>query len=445
MEEAFYADRVHLQRLLQEHPHWKKCQYAEATGRSVGWVKKWKKRLLAAPDDPQVLHGLSRRPHKTPNPIRPEVVNRVLEIRDNPPTNFQRIPGPLAIIYFLHQDETLKASGYRLPTSTSTIWRILDRHHRIMRVRRRPHEPLERPEPMQCWQIDFKDVSTVPSDPEGKKQHIVETLNVVDEGSSMVLDAIVRADFTMETAIWAAVHALLRNGVPRQVTFDRDSRFVGSWTGQDFPTPFVRFWLTLGVKVNICPPHRPDRNAYVERYHRSYNSECLQQSRPTDQQTAERVTQQYVEHYNHERPNQALSCNNQPPAKAFPRMPILPRLPEWVDPDDWLNALDGRCFTRRLSHSGCLSIDNHSYYVKDSLRGQYVSVRVNASKRQLVVEHLGQVLKYLAIKGLAGEPVTFETYFEWMLQEAGRHWRKLALQRRIHRKSFGRGGYDVTE
>jgi hypothetical protein len=44
MEEAFYADRVHLQRLLEEHPDWKKRRYAEATGRSVGWVKKWKKR-----------------------------------------------------------------------------------------------------------------------------------------------------------------------------------------------------------------------------------------------------------------------------------------------------------------------------------------------------------------------------------------------------------------
>ncbi len=36
MEEAFYADRVRLQRLLQEHPHWTKRQYAEATGRSLG-------------------------------------------------------------------------------------------------------------------------------------------------------------------------------------------------------------------------------------------------------------------------------------------------------------------------------------------------------------------------------------------------------------------------
>lgn len=439
MEEAFYASRVQLQQLLREHPHWTKQQLAEVTGRSMGWVKKWKKRLLTAPNDPQVLRGRSRRPHKTPEPIHPEVVKRILEIRDHPPDNLHRTPGPLAIIYFLQQDETLKASGYHLPTSTSTIWRILDRHHRIGRVRRSPHEPLERPEPMQCWQIDFKDVSTVPPGPDGKKQHSVETLNVVDEGSSLVLDAIVRTDFTMETAVWAAAHSLLKNGVPHQITFDRDPRFVGSWAGQDFPTPFVRFWLTLGVKVNICPPQRPDRNAYVERYHRNYNAECLQRQRPTDPETAEQVTQHYVEHYNHERPNQALSCKNQPPARAFPTLPILSRLPEWVEPNAWLKAIDGRCYTRRLNHRGCLSVDNQTYYVKASLKRQYVTVRVNAQQRQLVVEQQGQIVKQLAIKGLVEGHMTFETYFEWMLQEAGRHWRNLAWRQRLHPRAIEKG------
>ncbi len=445
MEEAFYADRVYLQQLLREHPHWTTRQLAETTRRSVGWVKKWKKRILTALDNPEVLHGLSRRPHKTRDPIHPDVVKRILEIRDNPPDNFQRIPGPLAIIYFLRQDETLKASGYHLPTSTSTVWRILDRHHRIIRSPNKIHEPLERPEPMQCWQLDFKDVSTVPPDPEGKKLHVIETLNVVDEGSSMVLDAIVRADFTMETAVWAAAHSLLKHGVPRQVTFDRDTRFVGSWSGQDFPTPFVRFWLTLGVKVNVCPPHRPDRNAYVERYHRSYNSECLQKVRPADQETAERVTHHYVEHYNHERPNQALSCKNQPPAKAFPLMPILPHLPEWVDPDAWLKAIDGRCYTRRLNHNGCLSLDNHSYYIKANLQGQYVNVHVDAARRQLVVEHQGQIVKHVPIRGLAEGRMAFENYFEWILQEADRHWHKLTSRQRLHRKPNGKRGYGVPE
>jgi hypothetical protein len=39
---------------------------------------------------------------------------------------------------------------------------------------------------MQSWEIDFKDVSTVPAEPEGKKQHVVETLNMVDVGTSIL-------------------------------------------------------------------------------------------------------------------------------------------------------------------------------------------------------------------------------------------------------------------
>ena len=173
MEERFYADRVRLRQLLHQHLHWTNRQFAEATNRSIAWIKKWKKRFReASSDDDSVLQGLSRCPHKTPEPIHPQVVGRILHIRDHPPQNLQRTPGPQAIIYYLQQDETLQGSDLHLPTSTSTIWRILDQHDRIYRPPPRQHEPLERPEPMTCWALDFKDVSTVPPDPEGKQMHV---------------------------------------------------------------------------------------------------------------------------------------------------------------------------------------------------------------------------------------------------------------------------------
>ena len=53
---------------------------------------------------------------------------------------------------------------------------------------------------MLCWQIDFKDVSSVAADADGKRQHVVETLNIIDTGTSVLLDAHVRPDFTAETA-----------------------------------------------------------------------------------------------------------------------------------------------------------------------------------------------------------------------------------------------------
>ena len=40
----------------------------------------------------------------------------------------------------------------------------------------------------------------MPADPQGKEQHVVEPLNLVESGTSILLDAQVREDFTAEVA-----------------------------------------------------------------------------------------------------------------------------------------------------------------------------------------------------------------------------------------------------
>jgi hypothetical protein len=59
-------------------------------------------------DDEQVLYGLSRAPHHPPPRLDPEVIDRLLEIRDDPPEGLGRTPGPKTILYYLKRDETLK-------------------------------------------------------------------------------------------------------------------------------------------------------------------------------------------------------------------------------------------------------------------------------------------------------------------------------------------------
>src|SRR5206468_10853279 len=108
-----------------------------------------------------------------------------------------------------------------------TIDRVLKRHQRIPERGQPVHQPLERPAPMSAWQIDFKDVSSVPADQEGKRKHVVETLNIIDTGTSVLLDAHVRSDFTAETALAALASTLARYGRPQRITLDRDARWVG--------------------------------------------------------------------------------------------------------------------------------------------------------------------------------------------------------------------------
>ena len=201
MEEQWQVDRARLRRLRQQQPDWTQAQLAQELGYSESWVKKWGKRLDEAAPDDGVLRSLSRR-RKTPPPtIAAGVVQRILEIRDEPPDGLKRTPGPETIKYFLHQDQQLKQQGDYLPRSGCTIWKILERHQRIIRPQKPEHEPLPRPAPMQVWEIDFKDVTTVQPDPEGKQQHVLETFNVVDRGSSILVDNPCHTDYNAETAI----------------------------------------------------------------------------------------------------------------------------------------------------------------------------------------------------------------------------------------------------
>jgi hypothetical protein len=164
MEAVYYAARANLRRLMILHPNWTCSQLAQATGMSKSWVAKWKKRLLSvALNDEQVLRGLSRVPHHPPPRLDPLVIDRLLEIRDDPPEGLGRTPGPKAILYYLNRDETLKERKLRLPKSTRTVHRLLEENGRIASRPAMVTEPLERPAPMQHWQLDFKDASSVPA------------------------------------------------------------------------------------------------------------------------------------------------------------------------------------------------------------------------------------------------------------------------------------------
>ena len=247
MEAEWSADRANLRLTLREHPEWSAPQLAQQFGRSVSWVKKWRQRVRAAPlDDEAVLHSRPRaRKHPTPG-VSQLVIERILAIRDEPPANLQRVPGPKAILYFLQQDPDLQAVGLSPPRSTATVWRVLRQHGRIPRRQRPAHEPVDLAPPLTSWQLDFKDVSTVPRDPDGKRQHVVEALNCVDCGTSLLIGADVRADVTEETPLTAIAALLQAHGRPVEITLDRDPRFVGAPGTGDFPSPLVRCLTCLG-------------------------------------------------------------------------------------------------------------------------------------------------------------------------------------------------------
>ncbi len=102
---------------------------------------------------------------------------------------------------------------------------------------------------MSRWQWDFKDATTVPADPDGKRQHGVEVLNTVDEGTSALVDAKARNRLSCpDHGCQAVADLFLRHGLPEAVRMDRDVRFVSSPSGSDFPSAKVALLSVFGSR-----------------------------------------------------------------------------------------------------------------------------------------------------------------------------------------------------
>lgn len=202
LQPILVADRTKLRKLFQSYPDWPTRQFIEATQRSRSWVKLWLKRFKSTtPDDETVLWGKSRQPKKLPQPPNPILLERLLELRNHPPDNLKRTPGPKTLSYLLQKDPTLQEQGITPPRSTSTIYKLLVRLGCLARPALKKTEPLARAEPLECIACDFKDATTVEIEPDGKKQHYVEVFNFVDEGTSVLWEAVAREDFNAETVV----------------------------------------------------------------------------------------------------------------------------------------------------------------------------------------------------------------------------------------------------
>ena len=89
---------------------------------SRSWVSKWIQRLRQAdPEDVMALHSRSRARRTPPVSIasQPAVVQRILEIRTDPPENLQHVPGLEAILSRRetaqsHQNRDVKVTHLKL-------------------------------------------------------------------------------------------------------------------------------------------------------------------------------------------------------------------------------------------------------------------------------------------------------------------------------------------
>jgi hypothetical protein len=174
----------------------------------------------------------------------------------------------------------------------------------------------------------------------------------------------------------------------------------------------------------------------LDSYNRTYQEECLALDRPKDLEQARSVTEAFVTHYNDERPHQGISCGNRPPRTAFPlqaSFPSLPSLPETIDPDSWLEALDGWSVVRKVDRHGMVSVDLKRYSISAKLVGRRVSLHLDAKERCMHVMLEQHTIKDLSLRGLVGYRLPFEQFLQHMQHQARAQARLRSLQERKYR------------
>lgn len=130
-----------------------------------------------------------------------------------------------------------------------------------------------------------------------------------------------------------------------------------------------------------------------------------------------------MNHYNYQRPNQAKCCGHQPPRQAFPQLPPLSAPPETIDPDRWLETIEGTLFKRRVSKAGTVKVGKQRYYIGRAYHGRLVVLRVEALNKQFVVELNSEPIKTVPIKGLYHGQMLFAACLDFICEQAISAWR----------------------
>ena len=90
---------------------------------------------------------------------------------------------------------------------------------------------------------------------------------------------------------------IVGTSAPRFLIRDRDSKFTRA---------FDDVFASDGIQIIKTPVHAPNANAYAERWVRTVRQECLDWMLIWGRRHLERVLDEYVRHYNDERPHRGL-------------------------------------------------------------------------------------------------------------------------------------------
>jgi putative transposase len=170
-------------------------------------------------------------------------------------------------------------------------------------VPQRLRQPLTAPPVLNhTWALDFMSDTLY----EGRRFRI---LTIMDEGNREGLA--VEADISIPSARVVRIleELITVHGRPAAFRVDNGPELTAEL--------FVAWCASQGIAIHYIQPGKPDQNAYIERFNRSYRTEVLDAYLFESISEVRQLTDDWLQTYNHERPH--MSLGQVPPLTFLPR------------------------------------------------------------------------------------------------------------------------------
>ncbi len=179
--------------------------------------------------------------------------------------------------------------------SPSSVWRVLGQAGLLAKWNGKPSKKgtgfAQPPAAHEHWHIDVSYINI-----SGTFYYLC---SVLDGYSRFLVHWELRASMTE-----AEIEIVLQRA--REKYPDARPRIISDNGPQFLARDFKEFIRVAGMTHVRTSPYYPQSNGKLERWHKSLKSECIRPGTPLSQRDAERLIQQYVDHYNRVRLHSAI-------------------------------------------------------------------------------------------------------------------------------------------
>jgi putative transposase len=192
------------------------------------------------------------------------------------------------------------------PKRIRRVYRALGlvRRRRVKRrVPTRPRQPMDAPAVLnQTWAVDFMQDRLENGRP-------FRTLNVLDEGNREVLAIEVETSLPSRRVTAVLDQLVALHGRPQKLRLDNGPELIAA--------PLTEWCEAQGITLGHIQPGKPNQNAYIERFNRTYRYDVLDAWLFGSLQDARDITNDWMTTYNTKRPHDSLG--GVPPLDFIPR------------------------------------------------------------------------------------------------------------------------------